>query len=80
MKAAQQEVRVDLRAGQPARVHWNGRPYAVGAVHDQWRYGGRWWLNEAPRDCYLLDLGAVTAELHREDGPAGRWWLARVVD
>jgi hypothetical protein len=25
-------------------------------VLDAWRYGGRWWLGEPPRDHYLLEL------------------------
>ncbi|MFN4251846.1 MULTISPECIES: DUF6504 family protein [unclassified Deinococcus] len=80
MKAYQTEVQVDLRAGRPARLIWRGQPYPVQAVLDEWRYGGRWWLGEQPRTCYLVQAGALTAELHQEDGEGGRWWLARLVD
>ncbi|UBV45273.1 hypothetical protein LAJ19_20985 (plasmid) [Deinococcus taeanensis] len=80
MKAYQDEVQVDCRAGQPRRLIWNGQVYAVQSVMDRWRYGGRWWLGEVPRTCYLVQAGALTAELHREDGEGGRWWLARVQD
>lgn len=81
MKQVQQEVTVTLTpGGYPRSLTWGGRTYPVGTVVDEWRFGGRWWLGERPRTCYLLQAGALTAELHREDGPHGRWWLARVQD
>ncbi|WP_221091174.1 DUF6504 family protein [Deinococcus aquaedulcis] len=80
MKAVQQEVQVDTQDGAPRRLIWAGQAYPVQAVSDEWRYGGRWWLGEPGRTCYLVQAGALTAELHREDGEAGRWWLARMVD
>ncbi|WP_291432244.1 DUF6504 family protein [Deinococcus sp.] len=80
MKAHQTEVQVDLRAGHPARLIWRGQPYPVQAVLDSWRYGGRWWLGEQSRTCYLVQAGPLTAELHHEDGEGGRWWLARLLD
>ncbi len=70
----------ELRAPQLARLIWRGCTYPVGAVLDEWRFGGRWWLGERARSCFLVQAGALTAELHREDGPEGRWWLARLVD
>ncbi|GAA5533971.1 hypothetical protein Dalu01_02379 [Deinococcus aluminii] len=66
------------QAGHPRHLSWQGRTWAVQAILDQWRSGGRWWLGEVPRDCYLVQAGPLTAELHREEG--GRWWLARVQD
>lgn len=79
MKATQAPVTVEMRDSRPHRVTWNDRLYPVTALHDQWRAGGRWWLGESARDCFLVDLGALTAELHREDA-SGRWWLARLQD
>lgn len=80
MKAYQIEVHVDVREAQPTRLIWQGQAYSVQIVLDRWRYGGRWWLGERPRTCYLVQAGTLTAELHHEDGPDGRWWLARMVD
>ncbi|ACO47649.1 DUF6504 domain-containing protein [Deinococcus deserti] len=80
MKAVQQQVEVEVRNGQPARLIWNGQTYPVQAVLDWWRAGGRWWLGEAPRNCYFVQAGSLTAELHHEDAQEGRWWLARVQD
>ena len=68
------------RAGNPARFVYAGRTQIVTDVLDAWRYGGRWWLDEPPRDCYLVQAGTLTCELHHEDAPGGRWWLARVQD
>ena len=67
-------------AGRPVRFQHRGRYLLVSAQLDDWRYGGRWWLDEPPRDCWLVQAGTLTAELHREDAPAGRWWLAKVQD
>lgn len=51
---------------------------SVWRILDHWRYGGRWWLNEPPRDYYLLELetGHVI-EVYRS-GEA--WVLSRIVD
>ncbi|MFC4637867.1 DUF6504 family protein [Deinococcus hohokamensis] len=80
MKAVQQDVQVDLQDGRPTRLIWSGRAYGITQVLDWWRFGGRWWLGERPRDCYLVQAGGLTAELQHEDGPEDRWWLARVQD
>lgn len=81
MKAVQQEVTVTLTgAGRPQMLVWGEQAFPVRAVLDQWRYGGRWWLGEVPRDCFLVQAGELTAELHREDRPVNRWWLTRVQD
>lgn len=79
MRATQAAVEVECQDGRPHRVTWNDRRYLITALHDQWRAGGRWWLGEGARDCYLVDFGPLTAELHRED-TSGRWWLARLQD
>ncbi|BBN96727.1 hypothetical protein DEIGR_200160 [Deinococcus grandis] len=80
MKAYGQALQVETCGDRPARLIWRGRTYPVGAVLDEWRFGGRWWLGERSRSCFLVQAGALTAELQREDGPEGRWWLARLVD
>lgn len=81
MRAVGQAVSVTVQAGgMPRQVMWQGRALTVQTILDQWRYGGRWWLGEAPRNCYLVQAGPLTAELHHEDGEGGRWWLARVQD
>jgi hypothetical protein len=67
-------------SGRPVRFRRNGRLHLISAQIDDWRSGGRWWLDEPPRDCFLVQAGGLTAELHREDLPAGRWWLARIQD
>ncbi|CAM4058423.1 hypothetical protein [Deinococcus marmoris] len=80
MKAVQQAVTVSLTpAGELGRLLWAGRVYAIQGVLDRWRYGGRWWLGETPRDCYLVQAGELVAELHCEDG-GNVWWLARIQD
>ena len=80
MKAVQQGVTVSLTpAGELERLTRAGRAYPIRGVLDRWRYGGRWWLDEAPRDCYLVQAGELIAELHHEDG-GDAWWLARLVD
>jgi hypothetical protein len=67
-------------SGRPVRFRRNGRLHLVSAQLDDWRSGGRWWLDEPPRDCFLVQTGQITAELHREDDLESRWWLARVQD
>lgn len=50
----------------------------VTRVLDFWFYGGRWWLNEPPRDYYLLELSDNrVVEVYRA---AGQWTLSRVAD
>ena len=81
MKAVQQEVQVTVSgAGRPHVLIWGGKAHPVRAILDQWRFGGRWWLGEPPRACFLIQTGTLTAELHNEAAPPGRWWLARVQD
>lgn len=82
VQAPLEEVVLDP-AGQPLRFRYAGGWQQVCEQLDAWRFGGRWWLGEAPRDCYLVQTGALVAELHYEyctDAPGGQWWLARVLD
>ena len=67
-------------AGRPVRFRRNGRLHVITAQIDDWRAGGRWWLDEPSRDCWLVQAGQLTVEIHHEDAPLGRWWLARVQD
>lgn len=80
MKAVQQEVKVVTRDGRPVSLTWGERQYPVSQVLDCWRYGGRWWLGEASRACFLVQCGHLTAELHQENLPLGRWFIARIQD
>jgi hypothetical protein len=84
-----EEVGLDAR-GRPLHFRRRGRVHAVTEHLDAWRFGGRWWLGELPRACFLVRSGTLVAELHHEDARAearagedrstGRWWLARVQD
>lgn len=76
-------------AGRPLRFCYAGRWRAVTQQLDSWRFGGRWWLGEPPRACYLVQTERLVAELHhegvlggdaRQEASGGRWWLARVLD
>ncbi len=42
--------------GHPSRLEGPRTPANVRRVLDFWRYGGRWWASEGPRDYYLLEL------------------------
>jgi hypothetical protein len=71
-------VREHPTSGQPRQLHLRERWQRVARVLDAWRYGGRWWLGEAPRDHYLLELtDGQVVEVYRE-GEA--WVLARTAD
>lgn len=62
----------------PQRLCLKGCQERVARVLDHWRYGGRWWLGEAPRDHYLLELasGQVVEVARRE----GAWFLIGTAD
>jgi Family of unknown function (DUF6504) len=79
VRAIQDQIEVTLDpGGHPAPFRWQTRRYAVQAVLDSWAFGGRWWLGEAPRECYLVQAELLFAELHHDRG--GIWWLARLQD
>ena len=81
MKQIQARIEVETHPdGLPQRFRYRERAYNVGQVLDAWKYGGRWWLHEPPRRCYRVQAGQLLAELHAEDIPGGRWWLAAVQD
>jgi len=64
--------------GNPSRLEGPRRPVAVRRVLDAWRYGGRWWIGESPRDYYLLEL--ETGHVFEVFCSEGRWTLSRVAD
>ena len=74
-----ESVSLDI-TGRPARFRYKNRLHVVQTHLDDWRAGGRWWLHEPCRDCFLVHTGSITAELHHEDAEHGRWWLARIRD
>jgi len=54
-------------------VTLKGRRHRVERIVDAWRYGGRWWRGERPRDYFLLELeGGLLLEVYRE----GETWVA----
>jgi hypothetical protein len=64
--------------GNPSRLKTQGREKAVRRTLDFWRYNGRWWQREAPRDYFLLELSdGRVIEIYRA---AGQWLLSRVAD
>lgn len=74
--------------GHPSRLEGPRQPVNVRRILDFWRYGGRWWVGEPPRDYYLLELetGHIF-EVYREvTGPSGpnlaaeHWTLSRIAD
>jgi hypothetical protein len=64
--------------GNPSKLKGPRKPVHVRRIIDAWRYGGRWWLSEPPRDYYLLELDSGhVVEVFRADE---RWVLSRVAD
>jgi hypothetical protein len=64
--------------GHPSGLDSLRKPVSVRRILDFWCYGGRWWLNEPPRDYYLLELetGHVV-EVYRA---RENWVLSRIAD
>lgn len=50
----------------------------VRRVLDAWRYGGRWWVGEPPRDYYLLEL--ETGHVFEVYRAGDTWTLSRIAD
>ncbi|PNY81247.1 DUF6504 family protein [Deinococcus koreensis] len=81
MRVVSEPVQVQVRGGTPQALLWRSRRYAVRSVLDEWRAAGRWWLHEAPRDYWLLDTPALTAEVYRTRTQTGfTWMLSRIAD
>lgn len=64
--------------GSPSRLKGGGKEKGVVRTLDFWRYGGRWWLDEPPRDYYLLEL--ETGHIVEVYRAAEHWTLSRVAD
>ncbi len=64
--------------GHPSGLDGPQKPVNVRRILDFWCYGGRWWLNEPPRDYYLLELdsGHVVEVYNAADN----WTLSRIAD
>jgi hypothetical protein len=64
--------------GHPCGLNSPQKPVAVRHILDFWRDCGRWWLNEPPRDYYLLELetGNVIEVFRAGDA----WTLSRISD
>ena len=64
--------------GHPSKLNGPQKPVGVRLILDSWRYTGRWWREESPRNYYLLELetGHVI-EVYRA---AERWVLSRMSD
>ena len=78
--------------GTPLGLKGQGKDVRVRCTLDHWRYGGRWWLSEAPRDYYLLELETshvvevfrqvIGASRRGDDSNLAkeRWILSRIAD
>ncbi len=65
----------------PHMITWGRHRLLVSEVLDEWRFGGRWWQDERPRDCYHVRCSnGWELELHRVDDEEGAWWLTRIQD
>lgn len=63
---------------EPGAVRVRGQRHRVVRVLDRWRYGGRWWRGEPPRDYLLLEVeGGGVLEVFRE---GNRWFASRWLD
>lgn len=81
MRVISEPIQVRSQRGQPRLLLWRARPYPVQQVLDTWRASGRWWLQDSPRDYWLLDAGGLTAEVYRtRTGTGFQWVLSRVGD
>lgn len=81
MRVIGDPITVLVRHGQPHTLYWHQRRYPIRTILDTWRWAGRWWLRDPPRDYWLLDTQGLTAEIYRVRA-AGHfcWVLARVGD
>ncbi|GGL15451.1 hypothetical protein [Deinococcus radiotolerans] len=86
MRAIQQpcEVTHVTPRGTPKVIRWNDRTYHLTQELDRYRAGGRWWLGEPSRTCWVLQCGSVVLEVHHFDETPGAhpqgWFIARMQD
>lgn len=71
------DVELD-RAGQPARLRWEGGSEQV-EVCNRWRIEEAWWRRPVSRDYYKL-VGRHLLALVYLDRVDGTWHLERVYD
>ncbi len=64
--------------GHPSGLDGTRKPVSVRHILDTWRYNGRWWQGEAPRDYYLLEL--ETGHVIEVFRSAESWVLSRISD
>lgn len=62
----------------PSGLNGLQRPVKVGRILDFWRDSSHWWLNEAPRDYYLLEL--ETGNVVEVFRAGESWTLSRIAD
>ncbi len=79
MRQVQQSVNVTTDPdGHPSKLEGPRQPVNVRRILDAWRYGGRWWVGEPPRDYYLLEL--ETGHIFEVYRCAEHWTLSRIAD
>lgn len=62
----------------PSSLQWQGRTVPVKLVLRRWSHAGRWWLGEAERHYYLVELAnGWTVELYQQEGA---WVLFAIQD
>ncbi len=64
--------------GHPCGLNRPQRPVKVTRILDTWQDGGRWWLNEPPRDYYLLEL--ETGSVWEVYKSGSDWTLSGIAD
>lgn len=64
--------------GHPCGLNGPRETVKVTQILDFWRSGGKWWLNETPRDYYLVEL--ETGDVWEVFRAADAWTLSRIAD
>lgn len=81
MRIIGEPITVHVQQGQPHTLYWSHRRHPVTAILDTWRWAGRWWLHDPPRDYWLLNAQHLTAEIYRTHHHGQiTWTLARIED
>ncbi len=86
MRAIHQTCEVTARAqdGAPKVIYWAGRTYHLTHILDQYRAGGRWWLDGPRRHCWVIQCGTAVLDVDllepRTKTHLQQWVLARLQD